>query len=175
MAAHVHFACIYSELPLFILGPAPSVDGWSFPTRPWSRFRRLAAGGQHQRLEEERDRLRHEQQVQDVDIEALALAFSEQQKKTLDTEWALEELTNKLAQYNAKQHNLQRDVEDAKNRSEKLKEQQVDVRFYGFSNTTQPLEKEGELLLPTSPGGAETDIGSAVFNLSQEVRNERQA
>jgi len=79
------------------------------------------------RLEEERDRLRHEQQVQDVDIEALALAFSEQQKKTLDTEWALEELTNKLAQYNAKQHNLQRDVEDAKNRSEKLKEQKSSI------------------------------------------------
>ena len=58
-------------------------------------------------------------------------------------------------------------------RLDKLKEQQVDVRFYGFSNDPQPLEKDGEVVLPTTPRGAETDIGSAVFKLSQDVRNER--
>ncbi|MCH2183097.1 MAG: glutamine amidotransferase [Mariniblastus sp.] len=60
-----------------------------------------------------------------------------------------------------------------RDRIEQLKEQQVELRFYGFDNELQPLEKEGQLVLPGKPRGAETDIGSAVFKASQDVRDER--
>ncbi len=64
-------------------------------------------------------------------------------------------------------------LDQNRDRIEQLKEQQVEVRFYGFDNQIQPLEKEGRLALPGSPGGAETDIGSAVYKASQDVRDER--
>ncbi|MEE2826769.1 MAG: glutamine amidotransferase [Planctomycetota bacterium] len=56
---------------------------------------------------------------------------------------------------------------------DQLQQQQVELRFYGFDNELQPLEREGELVLPGKPRGAETDIGSAVFKASQDVRDER--
>ncbi len=64
-------------------------------------------------------------------------------------------------------------LEENKSKLEQLGGQKVEVRFYGFDNDIQPLEKEGQLTLPISPSGAETDIGSAVFQASQDVRDER--
>ena len=53
-----------------------------------------------------------------------------------------------------------------------LKEKQIEVRYYGFDNQSFELDLN-EKTLPENPFGGETDIGSAVYNVSQSARNER--
>lgn len=60
-----------------------------------------------------------------------------------------------------------------RDRIDALKSQDVDVRFYGFDNQLVPLTQEGEVVLPETPRGAETDIASAIYEISREVRSER--
>ena len=56
----------------------------------------------------------------------------------------------------------------------KLQENKIDVRFFGFDNQLVPFEvTEGQLVLPEKPEGTETDIGTAVYKTSQDVRDER--
>ena len=64
-------------------------------------------------------------------------------------------------------------VQQNQGRIEKLRDQQVEVRFYGFDNQVVPLMNEGQLELPKKPLGSETDIGTAIYELTQDVRSER--
>lgn len=57
---------------------------------------------------------------------------------------------------------------------DQLEENQIEVRWFGFDNQVTGLgNEEGDGALPEIPSGAETDIGSAIYRTSQEVRNER--
>ena len=53
-----------------------------------------------------------------------------------------------------------------------LKEKQIEVRFFGFDNQLKELDLSQQPL-PEKPFGGETDIGSAVYKVSQSARNER--
>lgn len=59
-------------------------------------------------------------------------------------------------------------------RFEQLAENKIDVRFYSFDNQVELLSVEdGVLQLPEKPEGSETDIGSAIYETSMDVRDER--
>ncbi len=63
-------------------------------------------------------------------------------------------------------------LEENQSLFQELREHQIDVRFFGFDNQVFELDSNQQLL-PAAPPGGETDIGSAIFKTSQEVRNER--
>ena len=53
-----------------------------------------------------------------------------------------------------------------------LKEEQIEVRYFGFDNQFFEFDP-AEQPLPDAPFGGETDIGTAVYKVSQSARNER--
>ena len=65
-------------------------------------------------------------------------------------------------------------LEKNQQRVEKLREEKIEVRFFAFDNQVRPIEiVDGEIKLPDSPDGSETDIGTAVHMTAQDVRDER--
>lgn len=63
-----------------------------------------------------------------------------------------------------------------KNRSriKALRDQQIDVQFFAFDNELRKLEQDNDLpVLPDSPEGVETDIGTPVDDLASSFRGER--
>ncbi len=65
-------------------------------------------------------------------------------------------------------------IQDNQGRFKQLMENKIDVRFFGFDNRSRRLEVEdGVVQLPKSPDGAETDIGSALYETSLDVRDQR--
>lgn len=53
-------------------------------------------------------------------------------------------------------------------------DRQIDVRFFGFDNEVRPLEVDAGLpALPAFPLGPETDIGSALYQVTRDVRDQR--
>ncbi|MEM7453514.1 MAG: glutamine amidotransferase [Planctomycetota bacterium] len=65
-------------------------------------------------------------------------------------------------------------LEENRGRIEQLREKEIEVRFFSFDNEVRALEEvDGELSLPARPAGGETDIGTAIFSTSQDVRDQR--
>ncbi len=65
-------------------------------------------------------------------------------------------------------------VRENQSRFKKLAENKIDVRVFTFDNQIQPIEiEDGVIKLPDQPGGAETDIGTAIYETSMNVRDER--
>lgn len=65
-------------------------------------------------------------------------------------------------------------IEENQSRFDKLRENKIEVRFFTFDNQVIPLDLENNVLpLPDKPEGSETDIGSAVYATSHDVRDER--
>ena len=65
-------------------------------------------------------------------------------------------------------------IRDNQSRFLKLAENKIDVRFFSFDNRTYRLEVEdGTVKLPEKPEGSETDIGTAVYDTSLDVRDQR--
>lgn len=59
-------------------------------------------------------------------------------------------------------------------RFKQLAENKIDVKFFGFDNRTHVLEiVDGVVKLPEMPEGGETDIGTALFDTSLNVRDQR--
>ncbi|MDG1873335.1 MAG: glutamine amidotransferase [Mariniblastus sp.] len=59
-------------------------------------------------------------------------------------------------------------------RLKQLAENKIDVRFFTFDNQNQPVEVEdGVVNLPDNPEGSETDIGTAIYETSMDVRDQR--
>ena len=59
-------------------------------------------------------------------------------------------------------------------RFKQLAENKIDVRFFSFDNQTQLLEvTDGVVQLPKKPNGGETDIGTAIYDTSLDVRDQR--
>ena len=58
-------------------------------------------------------------------------------------------------------------------RFEQLADKQVEVRFFGFDNQMVSLESEGQIVLPQTPEGGETDIAFPLFESSRQTRGER--
>lgn len=55
-----------------------------------------------------------------------------------------------------------------------LKENKIDVRFFGFDTKAYPIDvTDGEMVLPESPEGSETDLGAPIFQTGIESRGER--
>ncbi len=55
-----------------------------------------------------------------------------------------------------------------------LNENKIDVRFFGFDTKAYPIDvTDGNVALPDSPEGSETDLGSPVFETGIESRGER--
>ena len=55
----------------------------------------------------------------------------------------------------------------------KLQDKKIEARFFGFDNEIVTLEFDGSVRLPKKPEGAETDLGTPIFNSSLETRGER--
>ncbi len=65
-------------------------------------------------------------------------------------------------------------VEENRARFQQLIDNKIDVRFFGFDNRVARLEFEnGQVSLPELPEGGETDIGSAIYETSIDVRDQR--
>ncbi len=65
-------------------------------------------------------------------------------------------------------------LDDNAARLVQLVENKIDVRFFGFDNKAYPLETvDGVIRLPPRPEGAETDLGTPIFDTSIEARSER--
>ncbi len=65
-------------------------------------------------------------------------------------------------------------VRDNQAKFEKLIDSKIDVRFFGFDNQVARLEiVDGVVSLPEEPEGGETDIGSAIYETSLDVRDQR--
>ena len=63
---------------------------------------------------------------------------------------------------------------DNQSRFEQLKEKKIDVRAFTFDRQTKPIEwTDAGFALPAEPTGSETDIGSAIYNVSLEARDQR--
>ncbi len=59
-------------------------------------------------------------------------------------------------------------------RFEQLREKKIEVRFFSFDNLVKPLEEvDGQIVLPATPDGSETDIGSATYATSRDVLDQR--
>jgi len=55
-----------------------------------------------------------------------------------------------------------------------LKENKIDVKFFGFDTQAYPIDViDGKVVLPEVPGGSETDLGSPIFQTGIESRGER--
>ena len=65
-------------------------------------------------------------------------------------------------------------VESNADKFRALKENKIDVRFFGFDTQAYPIEAtDGIVVLPDSPEGSETDLGSPLFQTGIESRGER--
>jgi uncharacterized membrane protein len=65
-------------------------------------------------------------------------------------------------------------VRENQDRIQQLAENKIDVRFFSFDNRTEPIPiEDGQVMLPPQPTGVETDIGSAIYNLSLDLRDQR--
>ncbi len=65
-------------------------------------------------------------------------------------------------------------LKENQSRIRQLLEQKIEVRFFSFDNRVAGLEMvDGIVKLPALPEGAETDIGSALYETSLDVRDER--
>lgn len=63
-------------------------------------------------------------------------------------------------------------IEDNRGRFQQLMDNKVDVKFIQFDSQSGPLEMiEGDVQLPKQPDGSETDIGTAIYNASLDVRD----
>ncbi len=57
---------------------------------------------------------------------------------------------------------------------EKLRGENIDVRFFAFGNSLKPLEVEGVLpVLPVLPPDSESDFGTALYSVIDSVRDQR--
>lgn len=69
---------------------------------------------------------------------------------------------------------LEKTVRDNQERFQKLKEVGIDSRFFSFDNQAANLDvKDGTVALPKAPAGAETDIGTSLYQTILGVRDER--
>ena len=65
-------------------------------------------------------------------------------------------------------------VKQNQSRFKKLAENKIDVRVFTFDNQIHPIEiEDGVIKLPNQPEGSETDIGTAIFETSMDVRDQR--
>lgn len=65
-------------------------------------------------------------------------------------------------------------IKQNESRFRRLAENKIDVRFFSFDNQTKPLEfNDGVVGLPAEPDGGETDIGTAIYDTSLDVRDQR--
>ena len=65
-------------------------------------------------------------------------------------------------------------IEANQSKFAKLAENKIDVRFFSFDNQVQQLLiEDGIVQLPDAPEGGETDIGTAIYETSVDVRDER--
>ncbi len=65
-------------------------------------------------------------------------------------------------------------IESNQAKLDQLRELKVDVRFFAFDNQVVPLDIiEGKVQLPEKPLGSETDIGTAIYRKSQDIRDQR--
>jgi uncharacterized membrane protein len=56
----------------------------------------------------------------------------------------------------------------------KLREENIEVRFYAFGNSLKPLDVEGDLpQVPAAPTDSESDIGTALYSAIDLVRDQR--
>ncbi len=64
--------------------------------------------------------------------------------------------------------------DDNQSRFKQLKAKKIDVRAFTFDRQTTPVEwTDTGFDLPADPTGTETDIGSAIYNVSLEARDQR--
>jgi len=65
-------------------------------------------------------------------------------------------------------------IKENQGRFKQLAENKIDVRFLSFDNQIRTLEVEdGVVRMPEKPTGSETDMGTAIFESSMDVRDER--
>ena len=65
-------------------------------------------------------------------------------------------------------------LRENKSRLRQLAENKIEVKFFSFDNQTHLLEVEdGVVQLPKKPEGGETDIGTALYETSLDVRDQR--
>ena len=65
-------------------------------------------------------------------------------------------------------------VESNASKFRALKENKIDVRFFGFDTQAYPIDvTDGVVVLPETPEGSETDLGSPIFQTGIESRGER--
>lgn len=65
-------------------------------------------------------------------------------------------------------------IRDNESRFKQLAKNKIEVRFFSFDNQTQLLELEdGIVTLPGLPEGGETDIATALYETSLDVRDQR--
>ncbi len=65
-------------------------------------------------------------------------------------------------------------ITENQSRFQQLIDNQIDVRFFTFDNRVKNLEIEnGVVQLPELPEGSETDIGTALYSTSLDVRDKR--
>ncbi len=65
-------------------------------------------------------------------------------------------------------------IRNNESRFRQLAENKIDVRFFSFDNQIKPLEvADGIVDLPAKPTGGETDIGTAIYDTSLDVRDQR--
>ncbi len=69
---------------------------------------------------------------------------------------------------------MQRAIADSAESLQRLRDQDIDVRFFAFGNNLKPLETDGSLpQLPESPPDSESDLGSALYAVIDSVRDQR--
>ena len=65
-------------------------------------------------------------------------------------------------------------LKENQSRFEQLKNKKIDVRAFTFDRQTSPIEWTSEgFALPSEPAGSETDIGTAIYDVSLEARDQR--
>ncbi len=65
-------------------------------------------------------------------------------------------------------------LHDNESRFRQLAQKKIEVKFFSFDNQMQSLEAEnGVVKLPEKPEGSETDIGTALYDTSIDVRDQR--
>ncbi len=69
---------------------------------------------------------------------------------------------------------LRQMINDCAPAVERLREQNIDVRFYQFGTSLKRIEFDGTVPeFPEFPPDSETDLGSAIYSLIEEVRDQR--
>ncbi len=65
-------------------------------------------------------------------------------------------------------------IKQNSSRIENLREQNIDVRFYGFGNRLKPLDENGAVPdFPETPSDGESDLGTALYSAIDQVRDQR--